>query len=215
MFGFLDAKKSFWNWFVANSDRLLKAPLGPGPEFHELGKRLRKINQNLVFEMGGPPDQPRQLIISAGGMRSIFHVVEDLVDMAPKVPGWQIIRFKPREPNYADHSIRFDNTAVSPENIRYVLLAGWDKAGREFQLAVDLFIDGCIAEGQQEFVAAAFILLDGALGEYDVEMKMGPMRVFPNSFAPELAQPWHTFVQSFDEEFERLTLEAAKRAASR
>lgn len=212
MFGFLDPKKSFWKWFEANSQALLRAPIGPGPEFHELGRRIRKVHPELVFEMGGPPDQPRQLVISAGGVRSVFHVVEELVDLAPKVPGWQIIRFKPREPNYANHSIRMNEVTVGPENIRFVLLAGWDKSGREFQLAVDLFIDGCTHEGQQEFVGLAFILLDGALGEYDVEMKMGRMRVRPSTEAPPHADRWANFVTSFDEAFEKLTVEATRRA---
>jgi hypothetical protein len=215
MFGFLDPKKSFWKWFESNSQSLLRAPIGPGPEFHELGRRIQKVHPELVFEMGGAPDQPRQLVISAGGDRSIFHVVEELVDLAPKVPGWQIIRFKPREPNYAQHSMSLNDLSIGPENIRFQLLAGWDPTGLQFQLAVDLFIDECTHEGEQQFVGAAFILLDGALGEYDVTMKMGRLRVLPGSAAPASAHRWEDFVAMFDEAFEDLTAQAAKRAAAR
>jgi hypothetical protein len=213
--GFSNPKVEFWKWFVANSDRLLSAPVGPGPEFHELAKRLRKVDPELTFELGGAPDQPRQLVISADGLRSAFQSVEELVDMAPNVPGWRIVRFKPREPTYADLSISMNGIEVGPKQIRYVLLEGWDRSGREFQLGVDLFIDGCVSEDQEEFVAAAFILLDGALGEYDVAMRMGRMRVFPGSQAPEHSSTWSTFAEQFDEQFERLTAEAVRRASSR
>lgn len=215
MFSFLDPKKAFWKWFEANGDRLRTVPIGPGPEFDELARRLRKVHPELVFEFGGAPDQPRQLVISAGGDRSIFHVVEELVDLAPKVPGWIIVRFKPREPNYAQHSIRMGNVEIGPDDILFTLLAGWDQTGRQFQLAVDLYIDGCTQEGEEMFVGAAFILLDGALGEYDVEMKMGRLRVLPGTAAPSSAHRWENFVPMFDDAFEELTAEAARRAAQR
>jgi hypothetical protein len=215
LFSFLDPKKAFWKWFEANGDRLRKAPVGPGAEFHELSRRLRKVHPELCFELGGAPDQPRQLVISAAGDRAIFHVVEDLVDRAPKVPGWVIVRFKPREPNYARHSISLNDLNIGPEKIRFNLLAGWDQTGLQFQLGVDLFIDGCTREGEEEFVGAAFILLDGALGEYDVTMKMGRLRVLPGSAAPASADRWQNFVAMFDEAFEDLTAQAASRAAAR
>jgi len=214
MFGFLDAKKSFWNWFVANSDRLLKAPLGPGPEFEDLKRRLHKVNPNLVLSLGSDSAPSRQLVISADGDRSNFHIVEELVDLAPSVPGWTIVRFKPREPNYHRHVFQMGKLEIRPEQIRYMPLVGWNQAATQFHLAVDLFIEGCAQQNQPEYVRVAFILVDGALCEYDVAMKMSRMRVFPMSAAPETAGAWDTFVEAFDNAFEDLLAQAANRAAA-
>jgi hypothetical protein len=88
-------EKVFWAWFTANSNRVATIEHGHEPIAGELAAHLQAIDPDLTFEVG-VKDKPRELIISAGGVKRAFPAVRRLVAAAPEIAGWTVIAFRPR-----------------------------------------------------------------------------------------------------------------------
>jgi len=86
----------FWEWFQSNEDRFRHVE-GPDKEalLDEILANLHQYCEGLAFEVGGHPEGPRELIISADGDRARFGQVDTLVTLAPVVEGWEFVAFKP------------------------------------------------------------------------------------------------------------------------
>lgn len=89
---------AFWHWFCSARPRLLGLRRRTDEALlDELQAQLQDYSEGLWFEVGGHPDGPMELIISAEGNPDFFDDVERLVACAPEVPGWQFIAFKPAQ----------------------------------------------------------------------------------------------------------------------
>lgn len=95
----MDTTTQFWEWFEENNkaytfldsvDHEVKEKL-----IDELLERLHRFSDGIYFEIGGPPDGNRELIITAEGNKKYFQKVEELIDSAPQINGWSFIAFKP------------------------------------------------------------------------------------------------------------------------
>src|SRR5947209_3783752 len=82
--------KTFANWFNANAERLLASP--PGAAADEIAEQISRVNPQLSVEIGD--DEPRELIVSAGGNPSLFGSVTSLCKMLGGA-GWDIVALKP------------------------------------------------------------------------------------------------------------------------
>jgi hypothetical protein len=88
----------FWNWFIKNSDaytfldsvdQKMKDKL-----LSDFLDHLHLFCDNLYFEIGGFPDEDKELIITAEGKSEYFGEVEELIKLAPQIAGWRFIAFK-------------------------------------------------------------------------------------------------------------------------
>jgi hypothetical protein len=131
--------------------------------FDQLTTELQKVDPQLTFEFG-PPKTPREFIISAAGIQSAFPAVISLTNAVPVLPKWQVIAFRPRR--FPVSAIEFRDKRVDPRDVQFTLLDNGTTAG--LYLYIPSFQDDDI-----DFKQIGYLLLDEALGEYDVETKLG------------------------------------------
>jgi hypothetical protein len=166
IFGFLNKKdndKLFWEWFVKNQNDYYKEGVDE-TLFDRLNYQLNEIDPNLTFEFSPIHDNGiKELIISAGGLKESFPTVKRLVEKAPKIDNWKIIAFRQRLPLDYD-SVKYGGIKLSYDDIYFRYSKDSDKIGVE--LNIKNYSD------VTEFNQAIYLLLDGLLGEYDVETKL-------------------------------------------
>jgi hypothetical protein len=162
-------EQRFWDWFVANDARLLALDATKVKEreamFDEIAAELQKVGADLTFEIGPrSSDGKRDFVISAGGIVSAFPRVKALTAAAPAMAHWNIVEFRPRR--YPVSAVAIDDVKLDPKRVFYELSPQGEK------LAIVVCIAGMV-ESSVVFKQAGYVLLDEALGEYDVETKVG------------------------------------------
>lgn len=152
----------FWEWFQANEADFPSTAEFDAAYGDELADRLATIKPGLVYEISIPDEGERTLIISADGMKELIPFVRDLVDSAPNLSGWRIIAFRPRMDDYARFGLGFGERSFDPKE-----LWCWSRVeGGNFDLII--YHPNYSDEDRNVLVNGAYILLDMALGEYDV-----------------------------------------------
>lgn len=162
----------FWIWFVEHEPRLFSLDAGPAAQreglLDELAAQLQKVHRDLTFELGSSGPK-RELVVSAGGLREAFPAVISLLQAAPPLKRWKLTAFRPRR---SPSVIELGGKRVDPECVRFTLLDNSHMAG------IYLFIPG-FDENDPDFKQAGYLLLDEALGEYDVESRLGLVKMLP------------------------------------
>lgn len=165
----MKSEEQFWSWFVKHEAELIHFEADQERIFDQLATELQKVDPHLTFEFG-PPAQKREFVISAGGIRSAFPAVRSLVDAAPRLEKWQLVAFRPRRSLAT--IVEFRGKRVDPRQVEFTLLDNGKVAG------IYLFIPG-FREEDSDLKQIGYILLDEALGEYDVETKLGLVKMLP------------------------------------
>jgi hypothetical protein len=169
----MTARAQFWNWFIDHESELFnfdpKREDEQGRLFDEIASELQKIDPDLSFEFGPNGEPKREFVISASGIRRAFIAVVSLVDAAPTLDRWQVIAFRPRRTPI--NVVEFRGKRIDPRDVQFSLRDNGKIAG------VCLFIPG-LREDDADFRIIGYILLDEALGEYDVESRLGLIKMF-------------------------------------
>jgi hypothetical protein len=169
---------AFWKWFDAHKDEVAKIKRADEPIADQLAAELHKISPDLTFEMG-IGTTPKELIISAGGIKSVFPTVNRLVAAAPAIPGWKVIALRPRKPMT---EIQLgDGKTFAMDDMRVSVSDAGDK------LDVTIFVKGRPVDNATK--NAVYLLLDCLLGEYDVETRLGGIDI-EGAAAPASAKPF-------------------------
>ena len=155
----------FWSWFLANENRLYEFEADQEELFDDLASRLNAVDSNLTFEFGPPEDGVREFVISAAGIKDAFPEVEALHAAAPSLERWRVTKFRPRRSPIND--IEIGGKTIRARDVRYCLFKDGDKLG------IILMIDGYNEAQEFLFKNFAYLFLDEAIGEFDVETKMG------------------------------------------
>ena len=187
----------FWHWFVNHEDALFTIDAKQRDILDILAEQLEKVDPDLTFEIGSNAGGQREFVITAGGLKRAFSAVEALAVAAPVLPRWKVTKFRPRRSPMT--TIHFAGKTISPNEVETTLLSNGSEIG------VYLFFKE-YAEGERKIWGQiAYLLLDEALGEYDVETKVGLidyMRADEHSDARRVSAtdlaPW------FDEKFASL-----------
>jgi hypothetical protein len=196
MFGFGQRKKDpisrFWEWFAANRDvieRDVRAVSSTHPAsdliLHKLGGRLAQTHPDVVHEIGVHGDGQVELIISAGGIKAAFPTVSALIGAAPSLPGFKFTAFRPR---VGPRQLQIRGKTVGFDQVRFRASPEGDHLGLE------LFIDAEL--DPMELRTFGYLLLDAALGEYDVETGIGSIGI--QAGVPEDARPLADLPGEFD-----------------
>ncbi len=143
----------------------------------ELDAAFAKVAEGLTFELSGSMDSIREFIISADGNRKLFSTVLRLVSAAPVLPGWKFIAFRQNKDTH--FLLTFRGIKLSGDDIWFKTTPNWEK------LDLVLYIKGLTRRNHEAIVHASFIMLDNALGEYDVETKIGSIDCQPLPTRPE------------------------------
>jgi hypothetical protein len=182
-------EQEFWNWFEKQEDALFNFEQDQQNIFAALTVQLHKVHESLTFEFGPKEDNKREFVISADGIKDAFPKVISLYDAAPKLPHWTFIKFRPRrEPM----DVSYGGENVPAVEVSFVLKKEGNKVG------VTLFMPRVIEQNRQAMTGIAFLLLDQALGEYDVETKVGSIEAKPINAAPPEKKPLKELSKSFD-----------------
>jgi hypothetical protein len=167
----MSPQEQFWNWFIHHEVELFGFDPGQVAErekvFDALASELQKVDPDLAFEFG-PNGARREFVISAGGIKRAFPAVVSLANAAPTLSRWRVIAFRPRRTPF--HIVEFGSKRVDPEDVQFSLLDNGKLAG------IYLFIPG-FREGDADLAQIGYLLLDGALGEYDVESRLGLIKM--------------------------------------
>ena len=168
-------EEAFWKWFQKNETSLFDFEKDRDHIFDLLGAEMHKLNPNLTFEFGPKENGRREFVISADGIREAFPEVEALYAASPPLPRWKFIKFRPRrKPN----DISYGGVVVKAASVSVLV----EPNGRTADITV--FIPGYTEAARKTYVTVAFLFLDEALGEYDVETRVGQVNVDSISKAP-------------------------------
>jgi len=166
-------ESKFWEWFLAHEKELFEFdPLDEKRRealFDEVASELRKVDPYLTFEFG-PEEVSREFIISAGGIRRAFPAVVSLANSAPSLNRWTVIPFRPRR--FPVHPVDFQGKHIDSNDVQFTLLDNGKTAG------IQMFIPG-FEEDNLAMKSIGYLLLDEALGEYDVETRLGLIEMLP------------------------------------
>jgi hypothetical protein len=182
-------EQTFWMWFQKNEASLFDFEKDQERIFDRLAAEMHKVEPHLTFEFGPKKDGRREFTISADGIREAFPKVEALYTAAPPLSRWKIMKFRQRH-NLAD--ISYGNVIVHSDAVAMKVKRAGAKAD------IELFFPGYSDADRETYIAIAFLLLDQALGEYDVETRVGDVQVKPISEAPLHAQMFDALPKSFD-----------------
>jgi hypothetical protein len=169
----MTVQKEFWDWFLRHEAVLFT--LDPAHEtereeiFDQVAARLGKVDPDLAFELG-PKEPKREFVISASGMRRAFPSVTSLADAAPRLDRWRVVAFRPRRPLLC--VVRLQGLEVDVKDVQFSLLVNGTTVG------IYLFIPG-YRDDDVDLRRIGYLLLDEALGEFDVESRVGLIRMFP------------------------------------
>ncbi len=161
------AKKraDFWRWFVAHSPALQRAEGDRDPMLDSLGAALAHVDTSLTFELG-PRGARRDFVLSADGIREAFPEVEALYAAAPPMTQWHVIKFRPRRAELS--TLTISGHQFDPAHTRFLLVK--DAPGK---VGIVLFLEHYSEAEHNLFGQAGFLILDEALGEYDMETRVG------------------------------------------
>ena len=185
----------FWAWFEKNEDMLFHFERNQDSTFEKLNAAMSKVHPDLTFEFGPVFDGKREFVISADGLKDAFPSVESLHASAPALPRWTFIKFRPRRPTMI---IQIGGLQLEPDDLEVAIESDGDKAG------FIIFVKGYNESQKNQFGQAVFIMLDHAIGEYDMETKVGFIEI--KSFEEESRYKRHRLddlPQMFDEFMKR------------
>ncbi|HEY1471649.1 MAG TPA: hypothetical protein VGF61_21605 [Candidatus Acidoferrum sp.] len=187
-------ERVFWDWFQKNEAMLFHFEKDQERVFDLLTVQLRKVDPKLTFEFSSIENDRREFTISADGIRAAFPKVEALYAAAPTLPRWKINKFRQRhEPG----DISFRGLIVKQSSVLILLSPNGSKAD------ITLFMPEYSETNRDANLSIAFLLLDQALGEYDVETSVGGVAVKSASEAPPAAFPFRELPREFDSLFLR------------
>jgi hypothetical protein len=168
---FADGTKEvlFWRWFQDNEDRLFSFEKDRAAVFDELSKAMHKVHPDLTFEFSPVLDDGRrEFVISAAGIKAAFPAVEAVYAAAPDLKRWKFIKFRPRRTPIND--LEYADKRVRAKDVHYILF----KDDRPGKIGVMIFLDGYKEDEKPKcWGQIGYLFLDEALGEYDVETKVG------------------------------------------
>lgn len=160
----ISPEQRFWQWFQENESNLFDFERDQERMFDRLITEMHRVNPNLTFEFGPKRNGKREFVISADGIRDAFPDVKSLYDCAPALERWTFVKFRPRrEPN----SISLGGTSVAAPSVRVYM----ELNRRKVDLIV--FVPNYSTKAHKTYASIVFLLLDEALGEYDVETRVG------------------------------------------
>ena len=162
-----ETEKKFWELFAKNSERLYSFDKNQVIIFNELDKELFKVNKGLTFEFGPIEHGRREFTISAGGVKRVFPAVKSLVAAAPNLPKFKIQAF--RQPKDLGFKFKVGTHELGAEDF-------WFKHKKSGEIHnLEVYIKGLTKVNKQQYISIAFLLMDAAIGEYNVVMRIGAL----------------------------------------
>jgi hypothetical protein len=155
---------AFWTWFIQNESRFKDLEDDRDVLVPEIVDHLRVVSQNLTVEIQPPTDGVRAMAISADGIEKDFPLVEQVVAVAPSMHWWRIVAFRQPE-RLKGMKLEFPG---DPKLVLEVDKMWFRPIENEDGLSLIIFFPNYRDKDRSVFINASYILLDDAIGEYDV-----------------------------------------------
>lgn len=165
-------EKDFWEWFVKNEMKYFYLDQLDDEKEKEklLGVLLSKLHsycEGLYFEVGGIPNQKKDLIITAAGDELYFAQAEQLVNGANDLNYWNIISLK--QPSSDSFTVNFNSIILDIKNIWFIPLS--NKTSKKIGLRV--YVDRHTVDQRKHMLEAVNIALCTILGEKAISQDIG------------------------------------------
>ena len=162
---FESKSKFFWDYFKENEDKISKDE--QQKIWRQIHIRLSVINEALGVEISAvPKNGKRELIITANGLVDLFPAVRKLAANAPKMEKWIVKPFKQRMKKVR---IKMSSgTDTSSDDLYFKI-----DSKKEKRLNISVYMKGYEKIPENRRREILYQLLDGILGEEDVETYLG------------------------------------------
>ena len=153
--------QKFWKWFIKSESKIYSSD-NNAPILNELSKKLSEYKDGITYELTVEDNGKKQFIISADGIKENFQDVISLYKKAPQLKRWEIIAFRPRMKDFSQITLNYGSKEFDPKNIWIHPII----EGENFDMII---YHPEFTEGDKNIIISGiYILLDTALGEYDV-----------------------------------------------
>lgn len=174
----------FWQWFVANSERLtMLNDLEESEQqmlLDEMQHQLDAYCEGLSFEIGEQTQNGRALTISAEGDFDLFRNVVELCDAAPDVDWWEFVPFK--QPKGKGLKVTFDRYRFDTTKMAFMHLECEEEPdiiGLRVALPdLPANFDPDSPEGEDRLVGV-YVTLEALIGEFDCTTLVGLLELVP------------------------------------
>ena len=176
----------FWNWFVANSERLtMLNDLDEAVRqqlLDEMQHQLDAYCEGLTFEIGEQTAQGRTLTISADGDFDLFRYVVDLTDNAPDVDWWEVVPF--HQPKGKNLKVLFDRYTFETSKMAFMQLENEEEPEIiGLRIALPDLPDGISPRLDQleddDLLVGVYVTIEALIGEFDCTTIIGYLELCP------------------------------------
>jgi len=153
----------FWNWFQQHEKAFYNAVKNnqsiEKDFFDQLSPKLAELREGYYFLAGMMNDTTAELVLTADGRVKNIVFVEELINAAPAINGWQFTALKPA---IEDMSIRMADYEFSKDNISF-----YYNEDANYPDEIDVVVvNNDLNESNADAVTnGTFIFLDNLLGE--------------------------------------------------
>ena len=155
-------EQQFWEWFKKNETVIFDFESNREVVFERISEALKSYKHGLAFEISKEIDGKREFVISADGVIELFPAVKVLKTASPDLERWSVTAFRPRLDDYSGLKLKFEGGSVDASKIWFE----YQTDNSNFYLK--LYHPSYTEEHQNVYINTSYILLDKALGEYDV-----------------------------------------------
>lgn len=160
------AYNNFWNWFQNNTVQFNRILNGEGDIekdlFNKLTDRLSQIRDGHWFYLDISSSGDTELIFTADSVVENIIFIEELVDAAPQIKGWNFIALKPA--SSIDENIELNDLNFNKDNIMFYL----DQDSKyPDQLNLIISYKDLNDKNRPDAINGVQLFLDNLLGELD------------------------------------------------
>ena len=165
----------FWNWFVANNERLTMLSEYSSEEqdkmLDELQENLTAYCEGLTFDIGEQTKNGRRLVFSAEGDIELFRYVVELVENAPDLDWWEFVPFK--QPHGNDLKVHFGKYYFDTKKMYFQQLENEEEPDI---LGLRVAIDHPETD-DEDILVGTYVTLEAMIGEFDCATLLGYLDV--------------------------------------
>ncbi|MEQ8768068.1 MAG: hypothetical protein RL885_29460 [Planctomycetota bacterium] len=158
----------FWSWFVGKEAELRDVSEHGEDVLDELYDKLNEVAEGLGFEIGGSPDGPLELIITAEGDEDLFPAVYCLAESAPDIDGWEIVALKP--PRGFDFIATYGDRSVDPDDVWFLEIESEERPG---ELGIRVALEGDTEGDVDDLMTCLLGVMEAGIGEISLACDVG------------------------------------------
>ncbi len=169
--------KQFWSWFEVNNAKYLFLNEMTSDLKEEAIKifqaELHQYCQSIYFLIGKETEtRKKELIITAEGNKDYFNNVEFLIDHAPELNRWALMKFKPAMGSGFKAVIQ--NREFDPRITRCLLL---DDENDPDKIGLRMYYNDFNLTYKRNFAYGTYVMLDMLLGEKSATLDIDHLEI--------------------------------------